>query len=115
MNRNHGTSALLFFVYSLLPVLALADCPVAGTYSARGTNPEQKKYEGFVVITKGSGNTCNFAWTLPTEKYTGSGELKDGRLSVNWGAPDPVIYVVESDGELRGTWANGEGTEELIP
>jgi hypothetical protein len=34
---------------------------------------------------------------------------------VNWGQSAPVIYRVEDDGTLRGTWSNGRATEDLTP
>lgn len=89
---------------------------IAGTYYAQGRNVGGTPYEGFVRITKGSEVDFHFAWFLMSgERYEGRGKLQNGRISVMWGAPEPVIYTVGSDGILHGTWANGRATEDLHP
>jgi len=36
-------------------------------------------------------------------------------LTVDWGANAPVIYVINADGTLYGTWAKGKALELLTP
>ena len=51
-------------------------------------------------------------WSVGTV-YSGTGVLQGQVLTVTWGAAFPAIYVVMPDGELHGTWANGEGLDRL--
>ena len=54
-------------------------------------------------------------WRVGRETYTGEGRI-DGRvLTVDWGAEDPIVYVLMPDGELHGTWADGRALEKLSP
>jgi hypothetical protein len=86
-----------------------------GTYRIQGINPNGSAYGGQVTITA-DGDVYNFHWRISGgETYLGSGRLRDGIISVDWGQQYPVVYRVDEDGTLKGTWANGAATEDLVP
>jgi TolB-like protein len=85
-----------------------------GQYSAMGRNPNGTTYSGIVTITKRS-EAYLFVWKIGSTTYSGTGSLDGNILTVEWGAPYPVIYAVQPDGRLIGTWNNGTATENLIP
>jgi hypothetical protein len=87
-----------------------------GTYRIHGINPNGTAYGGQVMITPGGGDVYNFSWLVAGKQtYTGSGMLRGRIVSVDWGQPSPVIYRIDDDGTLRGTWANGTASEDLVP
>lgn len=86
---------------------------LSGDYRAEGRNPDGSAYEGDVKILE-QGDVVSVAWQVGAQGYTGSGR-RDGRVvTVNWGARDPVVYVVMPNGQLNGTWADGTALERLI-
>ena len=86
-----------------------------GVYQVKGSNPNGSTYKGTVKITHKEGSKYTFAWKIGPSSYTGTGELKDNVMTVEWGTDSPAIYEVEPDGTLNGTWAKGKGTEILMP
>ena len=86
---------------------------ISGNYNAAGTNPNGTSYKGTVKITKKK-DVYFFQWKVG-KSYKGSGKLSNDLLIVNWGDKYPVIYSVQSDGILNGTWADGKATEVLTP
>ena len=86
-----------------------------GVYRVKGSNPNGSTYKGTVKITHKEGSKYTFAWKIGPSSYTGTGELKDNVMTVEWGTDSPAIYEVEPDGTLNGTWAKGKGTEILTP
>lgn len=89
---------------------------IAGPYTVVGTNVKGKRYSGKVTI-RGGGDNVTVNWSLTSgETYVGHGSMKGNVLTIDWGDKYPVIYRLESGtGALRGTWANGRGTEDLTP
>ncbi len=87
---------------------------IEGQYSATGRNPNGTTYSGIVSITKKNG-AYMFVWKIGNSTYSGSGYLEGDILTVNWGAPYPVIYKAQADGSLTGTWNNGTAAENLTP
>lgn len=87
---------------------------IEGQYSAMGQNPNGTTYSGIVNITK-KNETYMFIWKIANSTFSGSGYLEGDLLTVQWGAPYPVIYRVQTDGRLVGTWNNGNATETLTP
>ncbi len=80
-----------------------------------GMNPDGSTYGGKVIITT-DGVTYNFFWRISGgDTYRGKGVLRGDILTVDWGQKYPVIYRVADDGTLRGRWANGRGSEYLMP
>lgn len=85
-----------------------------GTYRVQGTNPDGSPYRGTVTITR-SGTLYQLRWQIGQDVFQGQGTLNGRVLTVDWGQPDPVIYQVQRDGTLEGTWAKGRATERLTP
>ena len=86
-----------------------------GVYDVKGTNPNGSTYSGEVSIQY-QANTYQFRWRIANgQTFEGRGTLRGSALTVNWGQQYPVIYIVGTDGVLRGTWDNGQATEELFP
>jgi hypothetical protein len=88
---------------------------IPGDYSCNGSNPNGSSYRCNVTISR-SGEIYSFRWLIADgTRYGGKGRLRGRTLTVDWGQSAPVIYRVGDDGILRGTWANGRGTENLTP
>lgn len=107
-------------------VLAMAHFAAAqdigGHYRVKGTNLDGSIYEGDAMITPTSEFTCEIVWE--TAGSTSSGIcMRDGNAftagyELN-GKVGLVIYLVQDDGTLDGTWTvagvNAVGTEILTP
>jgi TIR domain len=88
---------------------------LVGTYRVEGVNPDGSPYGGQVTITVDS-DVFNFHWRISSgQTYLGSGRLRGRLISVDWGQQYPVTYRLDDDGILRGTWANGTASEDLVP
>ena len=95
---------------TLTPVQSLPN--ISGTYQAEGRNPDGSAYSGQAAIVQ-NGPSVQMAWQVGAQAYSGQGVF-DGRvLTVNWGDPHPVVYVLMPDGTLHGTWSNGRALERL--
>lgn len=106
---------LLWTTFAFLTVGASAQAQVLdGTYDATGTNPNGTTYSGEVTIQQ-NGSVYYFKWRIGRQVFEGRGTLRGDVLTVDWGQRYPVIYRISSDGVLRGTWNNGEATEDLSP
>ncbi len=114
--RAFVASLALFYCFVAgVPATAQVGAEIAGTYSAKGTNPNGRTYYGSVVIKAEDGHFL-FTWLISgQQQIKGVGVKKDNTLVVEWGQKDPVIYEIGSDGVLRGKWARGRGTEILTP
>ena len=93
--------------------LAAQQTNVSGSYRAEGRNPDGSAYSGRAVIGQ-QGNAVQINWSVGNQTYAGSGILDGQVLVVNWGQPDPVVYVVMRNGDLHGTWAAGTALERLV-
>ena len=87
---------------------------ISGVYNIKGVNPNGSKYQGTLAIKKNFG-VYFFSWSIAKQKFSGKGKLRGNKITVDWGAKDPVIYTVQSDGTLRGVWARGKATENAYP
>lgn len=86
-----------------------------GRHKVRGTTPDGSSYRGKLDISIQDG-VYLFRWYLTSgEIYDGRGRLEGETLTVEWGDPTPVIYKVQPNGVLRGTWGGGKGTETATP
>lgn len=101
-------------------MMALLATPVAaqqsninGVYEAQGRNPDGSSYTGQAIVAE-KGGSVQINWTVGQQTYAGSGHRDGQVVVVNWGQPAPVIYVVMSNGDLYGTWANGTALERLV-
>jgi hypothetical protein len=94
--------------------LAAQILDISGSYRAEGRNPDGSAYSGTATIAQ-QGNAVQINWRVGNQTYAGSG-LRDGQVvQIDWGQPDPVIYVIMSSGELHGTWNRGTALERLLP
>lgn len=87
---------------------------VAGRYGAVGQNPDGSSYAGSVEITQ-QGPAVKVVWRIGAETYRGVGDIEGRTITVDWGDTTPVIYEVQADGTLMGTWAGGAASEVLTP
>ena len=84
-----------------------------------GTNPNGTSYRGKAVISQ-VGERYEVTWNIAGKKHFGSGVLSGKVLYINWGtSPDEldgiVTYSMGENSVLKGVWADGKGTETLIP
>jgi hypothetical protein len=103
------------FAFTILSstVFAYAD-GLTGNYTAKGRNPDGSAYKGTAQITETDGSVA-ISWQVGASTYTGVGKVAGRVLEVNWNADAPVIYVINADGTLYGTWARGTALELLTP
>jgi serine/threonine-protein kinase len=89
-----------------------------GNYLVDGTNPNGSKYKGDVVI-KRNGESYSITWNISNQIYNGNGTLRGRILTVNYkdaaNVSAIVVYGLAPTGVLKGTWANGRGSEVLTP
>lgn len=83
-----------------------------GNYRVDGRNPDGSGYSGSVII-KSIDGVANFEWHVGNQVYKGQGTFVGNVLVVNWGSAAPVLYTVDLDGNLSGTWDNGKASERL--
>lgn len=87
---------------------------ITGPYRAEGRNPDGSAYSGLATVAQ-QGNAVQINWSVGNQTYSGSGIRTGQVVVINWGQPDPVVYVVMLDGQLHGTWAKGTALERLLP
>ena len=95
---------------------------IGGHYRVKGTNLDGTIYEGDAQITKTSEFTCEITWQTGGSTSTGicmrDGNAFTAGYELN-GKIGLVIYLVQDDGTLDGTWTvagvNAVGTEILTP
>jgi Caspase domain len=85
-----------------------------GRYEVRGRNPNGSRYSGSAHIDD-RGDRIAVEWRVASKSYRGTGTLDGNVLTVDWGAANPVVYALASDGTLRGLWNGGDGEEVLTP
>ena len=112
---------LALIVLLLSPQLATAQ-DVAGRYLVAGTNLDGSSYGGEAEITLTTDVTCEIVWTTGSTTSTGICMRNGSALAAGYelnGAVGLVIYLIEPDGTLNGTWTvaglNAVGTEVLTP
>lgn len=95
---------------------------VAGSYAVAGTNLDGSPYSGTAVITLTSDYTCQIAWTTGTSTSNGICMRSSNAFAAGYqlnGKVGLVIYLIQPDGTLNGTWTidglNATGTEVLTP
>ena len=84
-----------------------------GSYSVHGRNPNGTPYAGTLQVVV-SDDIAFFQWKIGKTKYSGEGTLVGNVLVVHWGNSPPVIYTIDANGNLAGTWQNGKASERLI-
>jgi hypothetical protein len=112
---------VLTAVLAVAGVAALAQ-DLTGHYRVNGTNLDGSPYQGAARITATSEYTCEIVWQ--TGGSTSSGIcMRDGNAFAAGyemgGKVGLVIYLIQPDGVLDGTWTvagvNAVGTEVLTP
>jgi hypothetical protein len=112
--------ALVWAVAMVLVGSATVAQDLTGHYLAKGTNLDGSDYEGEAQITATSEVTCEIVWQTGDTTSTGicmrNGNAFAAGYELN-GDVGLVIYLIEDDGTLNGTWTvagvNGVGTEVL--
>ncbi len=93
---------------------------LTGHYRVKGTNFDGSIYEGEAMVTATSEYTCEIVWN--TGGATSSGIcMRDGNAFTAayemGGKIGLVIYLIQDDGTLEGTWTvagvNAVGTETM--
>ena len=87
---------------------------LSGWYEARGMNPDGSRYTGQVELTE-NGGAVSMTWDVAGSSYAGAGTIDGKLITVQWGNPNPIYYVITPSGELHGTWAGGTALEKLVP
>lgn len=85
---------------------------IEGKYAVQGLNPDGTRYSGSVTITVKDG-TAFFRWDIAGQTFHGQGPLTGNTLIIDWGQKDPVVYQINADGTLTGSWAAGRASETL--
>ena len=85
---------------------------IEGGYAVQGLNPDGTRYQGSVRITVKDG-TAFFRRDIAGKSFHGQGPLTGNTLIIDWGQANPVIYTINSDGTLTGSWAAGRASEFL--
>jgi hypothetical protein len=94
---------------------------IDGRYKVAGTNADGSPYGGTAEIVATGGPTCRIKWDTGSESTgicmrSGNSFAAAYQLGEHVGL---VIYEIEGDGSMRGTWtvadSPGVGTEVLTP
>ncbi len=90
-----------------------------GEYHLHGANPNGSTYHGTVTLRK-EGDKYLLVWKIAKQTLYGEGTFSGETLYINWGPSTDkltglVTYQVMENSVLKGTWANGQGTETLVP
>lgn len=97
-------ATLVFDLISVLP----------NTFRVQGTNPNGSTYSGTAYLNfDPQAGDLLIEWQIGEQRFSGRGPLLGGEFIVDWGQSQPVIYTVQRDGSLFGTWAGGAATETL--
>ena len=95
---------------------------VVGHYHVNGTNLDGSPYEGEAQITATSDVTCEIVWNTGGTTSSGICMREGNALTAGYelkGKIGLVIYLIQKDGTLEGTWTlagvNAVGTENLTP
>ena len=112
ISRRAATSALIAVAFAFPTTAQVLD--ITGGYRAEGRNPDGSSYTGRATVAQ-QGNAVQINWSVGNQTYSGSGIRSEQLVVINWGQPEPVVYVVMGNGQLHGTWAAGTALERLLP
>ncbi|WP_299664882.1 hypothetical protein [uncultured Ruegeria sp.] len=113
--KRRIVTALALAGSGLLSSQALAtDVLISGEYATLGRNVEGEIYKGIANIVQ-RGSHIDVVWMIAGHTYHGSGAIEGKLVTVDWGEEHPVVYLVKSDGELHGTWADGLAFDKMTP
>ncbi|WP_299985991.1 hypothetical protein [uncultured Ruegeria sp.] len=114
MNRRIGTAMALAGSVLLSSQAFAADVMISGEYSTQGRNVEGEIYKGIASVVQ-TGSHVDIVWVIGGHTYQGTGDIDGNTVTVDWGEHYPVVYLVKSDGELHGTWADGLAFDKMTP
>ena len=121
MKKANVTAVLALLLGSALagPVCAQA---IGGRYVVDGTNLDGSPYRGLAEVRLISETSCTIVWETGNTTSQGICMRSGGVFAASYRLGDSVgmvIYRVEGDGSLHGSWTiagvNGSGTEILTP
>lgn len=102
--------------------LPTAAAEIGGTYGVDGTNLDGSRYGGTAEIVVTSDTTCEIYWTTGGSTSQGICMLDGNVFAAGYVMGEAiglVVYIVQDDGVLDGTWtiagSPGRGTEVLTP
>lgn len=119
-----------FVVVGLVVVLGCVPAQVSAQvsaqkvmdYAAQGTNPDGSRYAGTVQVQQTGSAAVRVRWTIGGQSIEGIGVRSGNTVSAAYSdgrRTTLVMYTMNADGSLRGTWAvhgtDGTGTENLTP
>jgi hypothetical protein len=106
----------------LLTAPAVAAQAIGGHYTVAGTNFDGSPYAGEAMITLTSDVTCEIVWVTGGTQSSGICMRDGNAFAAGYelgGKVGLIIYLVQPDGTLDGTWTiagvNAVGTEVLTP
>jgi hypothetical protein len=101
---------------------AAAAQDIGGSYRVNGTNFDGSPYSGEAQITLTSNVTCEIVWVTGGTQSSGICMRDGNAFAAGYelgGKVGLIIYLVQPDGTLDGTWTiagvNAVGTEVLTP
>ena len=122
LSAERGMKRILSLMALLLSAQIAGAQDLAGCYLVSGTNLDGSPYSGEAVITLSSDVTCEIVWTTGGTTSTGICMRDSNAFAAAYelnGAVGLVIYLIQPDGTLNGTWTvagvNAVGTEVLTP
>ncbi len=84
------------------------------SFDVVGTNTDGSTYRGTAYLSfETQSGDLTVDWQIAGQSFSGRGPLVGGEFVVDWGQSSPVIYTVQRNGDLFGTWANGTASETL--
>ena len=106
----------------LLTAAPVAAQDIGGHYLVAGTNLDGSPYKGEAQITLTSEVTCEITWATGGTQSSGICMRDGNAFAAGYelgGKVGLIIYLVQPDGTLQGTWTvaglNAVGTEVLTP
>jgi hypothetical protein len=109
-------------VAGLVAALPVAAQDIGGSYIVQGTGFDGQAYGGEAEIVVTSDVTCEITWVTGGQVSEGICMRQNDVFAAAYvlsGRTGMVIYTVNADGSMQGTWTiagmNAVGTESLYP
>lgn len=82
------------------------------TFQVDGLNADGTSYSGTAQMSYNTASmTASITWQIGADTFSGQGPLENGRFVIDWGDTTPVIYTVDTNLSLIGSWAGGTASE----
>jgi hypothetical protein len=115
-------AVVALFLFAVVSARADDTLHISSSYKAAGKNADGSNYTGTVSVKSISDTTYTIEWKIDGGVIKGFGMRRNNVLSATYmleGQPGLIIYQVQKDGTLLGTWAikgqSGNGSEILTP